>query len=108
MIAAALTPWSAIHQQSNIREELGLRMKIRSDLVEQSVEGWVSSVISADKISVQIRIRKLQKCPESRLILARQRFVGSMQETRQHRIQLPHSPAATPTQFGYIVEHKPY
>ena len=97
MIPAELTPWSANHQQSNIREERGLRMKIRSDLVEQSIEGWVGAVISADKISVQIRIRKLQKYPESLFIVGAQGLEGTLQEVDKNGVQLPHSATAAPS-----------
>ena len=97
MIPAQLTPCSASHQQSNIREERGLRMKIRSDLVEQSVEGWVGRVIYADKISVQIRIRKLQKFPKSCFIVGAQGLVGALQEMGKNGVQLPHSATAAPS-----------
>jgi hypothetical protein len=97
MIPAELTACSVNHQQSNIREERGLRMKIRSDLVEQSIKGWVGRVIYADKISVQIRIRKLQKCPESLFIVGAQGFVGTLQEVGKNGVQLSHSATAAPS-----------
>jgi hypothetical protein len=59
MMPAAPTTCNARHHQASSGETRGLTVKVRSDSAEEVLEARVSSVIPAEKISVQLWVRKL-------------------------------------------------
>ena len=100
------SPWLISHQPQRSREGRGLRMQARPNAGEQGFDLWIGAGMPTDKICMQIRVGKFQKCLEVPLIASVEGIVGGLEEADQQHVQLAHAAAAAPAQSRAICLHR--